>query len=255
MILTIDVGNTRVKWGFFNTKGELAKTGACFHHEITHIKFCADPASILISNVAGEGIKKELESILPERCPVDWIKAKRSQCGVKNNYIQAEQLGADRWAGLIAAWQIKRAPCVVVSAGTALTVDALGEGGEFLGGIILPGLDLMQQSLGSATAQLPEIKSERLKFCALNQAQNIFAHNTLDAIHAGSLYASCGAIMQMYTALTLQCKVAPFIVMGGGNADIIKDNFSDGMAKQVSIMDNMVLHGLYYIATLSEVEP
>src|SRR4051794_2109068 len=76
-----------------------------------------------------------------------WINAAAYQCGVRNYYEEASQLGSDRWAALIAAWQQQRQGCLVVDAGTATTIDALSDTGEFLGGIITPGVDLMQKAL------------------------------------------------------------------------------------------------------------
>jgi acetyl-CoA C-acetyltransferase len=81
--------------------------------------------------------------------------ASAERAGVINRYQQPERLGADRWAALIAARHRQAGPQLVVSAGTALTADMLDAQGVFLGGIIAPGLRLMQQSLAAGTAGLP----------------------------------------------------------------------------------------------------
>jgi type III pantothenate kinase len=251
-LLALDAGNTRVKWGLFNTSGTLLENGACLNGEIVHTKL-PDAERIIISNVAGEYIKKQLEYILPKHIPTHWITAKANQCGINSRYNQPEKLGTDRWAALIAAWHIKQAPCVVVNAGTAVTIDALvsnHEQGEFIGGMILPGIHLMQQSLGVAAAQLPNIQAEKSTSPDANQHQDIFAKNTADAMRAGAINAACGAIKQMHTtlaALTAKCKQAPYILISGGNAQLIKDNLLSDVTNLAIILDNLVLHGLYLI--------
>lgn len=250
MLLTIDCGNTRTKWGLFNADGTLLENGACLNTAITQAKL---PVAnrIIISNVAGLHIRNQLESILPKGISNYWITAKADECGVKNGYEQPEKLGTDRWAALIAAWNIKQAPCVVVNAGTAVTIDALNEAGEFIGGMILPGIHLMQQNLGLATAQLPTITLEKsasvIKNLPHGQYQDIFAKNTEDAMRAGAINAACGAVIQMHAALTIQCKKSPYILICGGNAELIKDNLLGDVTNQALIVDNLVLRGLYLI--------
>ena len=251
-LLAIDAGNTRVKWGLFDLNGTLLVNGACLNAEIVYTKL-PDAARIIISNVAGEYIKKQLEEILPKHTPTQWITAKASECGVNSHYDQPEKLGTDRWAALVAAWHIKQAPCVVVNAGTAVTIDALTNNhgqGEFIGGMILPGIHLMQQSLGVATAQLPNIHKEKSIPSVINQYQDIFAKNTADAMRAGAINAACGAIKQMHTALvaiTADGKQAPYIFISGGNAQLIKDNLLGDVTNLALIVDNLVLRGLYLI--------
>lgn len=249
-ILAIDAGNTRVKWGLFNTDGTLLESDVCLNTAILRAKL-PEANRIVISNVAGLDINSQLASILPKEIPTHWITAKASECGISNSYNQPEKLGTDRWAALIAAWHIKQAPCVVVNAGTAVTIDALNEQGKFLGGMILPGIQLMQQSLGLATAQLPSISSERSTQTANNQYQDIFAKNTVEAMRAGAVHAACGAAMQMHARLTMQSKATPHILISGGNAQLIKDNLLGDVTNQAVIVDNLVLRGLYLIENLN----
>ncbi len=246
MLLTIDAGNTRVKWGLFNDDGTLLENGACLNTAIVQAKL-PEANRIVISNVAGLHIKNQLESILPNKDSIHWIAAKVSECGVQNSYVQPEKLGTDRWAALIAAWHIKHAPCVVVNAGTAVTVDALNEQGNFIGGMILPGIQLMQQSLGIAAAQLPTITSEKSVSAVNNHYQDIFAKNTADAMRAGAISAACGAVMQMHAALAIRSEKIPYIFISGGNAELIKDNLLGDVTNLALIVDNLVLRGLYLI--------
>jgi type III pantothenate kinase len=254
VLLAIDSGNTRTKWAVFNTTGDVCNQGACLNAEISTIDFSPRVLGyerVVISNVAGEQCAAVLiKKLEPYKLPIHWIKSTSQICDVYNRYSNPESLGTDRWAALIAAWHIKQAPCVVVNAGTALTIDSLtsdmltttNHQAEFIGGLILPGLNLMQQSLGRATAQLPMPASADSA-----QPQDIFAKNTEDAMYIGALKAISGAIKLMADALQAQCQQPPTIIISGGDAQTIKDNLSGDVTNQVLIVDNLVLRGLFLI--------
>ena len=111
------------------------------------------------------------------------------------------------------------------------TVDALSERGEFLGGLILPGMELMQRSLLQNTAQLG----------AESGAPRNFPRNTADAIVSGVIRATTGAIRYQYNLLASQSPVH-CIVSGGAASGLLPHLDID--AEQ---MDNLVLHGLQII--------
>lgn len=266
MLLTIDAGNTRTKWAVFNKAGEITNDGVCDNRALSTADFSPSTlmyGRVVISNVAGEAHAYLLaEKLAPYARPVRWIKSTTQACGLRNRYDQAETLGTDRWAALIAAWHIKQAPCVVVNAGTAVTIDSLSvepqshtSQATFIGGLILPGLNLMQQSLGLATAQLPKLALAKNR--TETPPTDIFATNTADAIYAGALHAIVGAITQMAHELKVRCKQAPFIVISGGNApmiyqQLIKQNPAIEMTKQAVIVDNLVLQGLYLLESFMQ---
>lgn len=256
MLLTIDAGNTRTKWAVFNRNGEIIQHGACFNDALAGADFSPQLLGydrVVISNVAGKAHAEKLENKLkPYEIPARWITASLQAGNVINGYTEPETLGSDRWTALIAAWHLQHAACVVVNAGTAITIDALmnsaGNKAEFLGGMILPGLNLMQASLGIATAQLP--KHNAIHNFAADSPQvavDIFAKSTAQAIHAGALNAVCGAIIRMADTLAQNCAQTPFIILSGGNAAIIQNNLAGTMAKQTVIIDNLVLTGLYLL--------
>lgn len=242
--LAIDAGNTRLKWSLFNSAGDMIESGFCLNTEISQLKL-PDAERAVISNVAGDEVKNQLNALLPQHIARHWVISAAQDCGVINCYQQPAQLGTDRWAALIAAWHIKQAPCVVVNAGTAVTIDALSSNNnhaEFIGGLILPGLNLMQQSLGRATAQLP-----MPALTTGTQAHDIFAKNTADAINTGALKAITGAIILMVNALDAECKQTPTIIISGGNAQQIENSLMGSVTNPVLVVDNLVLQGLYLI--------
>lgn len=249
MLLAIDCGNTRTKWAVFNETGDASNQDACLNTEISTKDFSPiilGYERVVISNVAGEGYAAELtEKLISYKLPVQWIKSSSQICDVLNQYLRPETLGTDRWAALIAAWHIKQEPCVVVNAGTAVTIDALtttNNHAEFIGGLILPGFNLMQQSLSRATAQLPMPASADSA-----QHSDIFAKNTADAMRIGALKAISGAIKQMADTLGAKCQKIPTIIISGGDAETIQDNLSSDVTNPMLIVDNLVLRGLFLI--------
>ncbi len=162
---------------------------------------------IWASNVAGEEVARHIRNIKAGR--INFIVAKDMQCGVHNSYANAGQLGSDRWAALVAAWHLVRGKCMVVNCGTAITIDTLSGQGRFLGGLILPGMELMQRNLVAATNQL---KLAQGKYAA-------FPLNTADALFSGAIQACCGAIERQY--VLLEDDSTP-VVLSGGAAGVLQ---------------------------------
>lgn len=192
MILCLDCGNTRIKWALRAHGGWIAQGAVPTQVPAQLMDALAaydEPVQIVASNVAGADVKAALDGALP--IPIQWNVAQAEQCGVRNGYEVPQQLGADRWAALIGARALHRGPCLVVSAGTATTVDVLDAAGNFQGGLILPGLDLMRTALAGNTAQLP---ADAGVFVDLPR-------KTVDAIASGALNATLGAIERMFRPL------------------------------------------------------
>ena len=242
MILAIDAGNSRVKWGWLDPDPGNAGGGSWSGiANVSLIEFAAssdlvnpfsathdNPARIIISNVAGEGAQQLLVNwtSIFEAAP-EWVRGERELCGVRNLYDRPELLGPDRWAALIAARALepKRA-CLVVNAGTCTTVDSLSAEGEFLGGLILPGIDLMRFVLHEHTGRLPLQAGAFVKT----------PRNTADAIETGCRHAQAGAVERMHRALGGN---GACLVSGGGGKALI-----ERLELPCRYVENLVLEGL-----------
>lgn len=231
MRLLVDAGNTRIKWAL--TRGdEWLRSGALPTARAAELsaQFAEVPSvrEAWVSNVAGEAVAQALrEAVAADAW--HFVAACERQCGVRNGYEQPTQLGSDRWAALVAVWHLVGARCLVVSCGTATTVDALSDEGEFLGGLILPGIELMQRSLCGATAQLE-----------LGQGSYAaFPRNTADAMFSGAVQAVCGAIERQHGLLG----DAP-VVLSGGAAESLRGRLN----LPLRLEDDLVLQGLWLIA-------
>lgn len=262
-ILAIDSGNTRVKWGLWDEGGDAAPAssasalvlasaggwlhvGALRHDELDDVTSglaaalarLPAPARIAVANVAGEGARTALSRALAGLAvPVTWAQSRAAQCGVTNGYGKPATLGVDRWAALIGARHRSPGDCIVVGAGTATTIDILRASGEFRGGVILPGLDLMKRALAENTARLP-------------LADGVFAdepRNTEDAIETGALHAQAGAIERMHARAGAGA---------GSGAGQVACLLSGGAAARIAaqlalpheLLDHLVLDGLVRIA-------
>jgi len=234
MILAVDCGNSRLKWGL-HEKGRWRQTGTMAVSELARLenawKRLLPADQVIVANVAGRSVRKRLETLFARRSIVPtWVKAKRRECGVTNGYGRPDRLGADRWAALIGAWSILGGPCLVVTAGTATTVDILRGDGRFVGGAILPGLDLMKRSLARNTAGLPLARG---RFSAEPR-------NTADAIETGCLLAQAGAIERAFATVG---QGAACVLAGGAARRIVRH-----LGIPVRLVENLVLEGLVRIA-------
>ncbi len=244
-ILVIDVGNSRMKWAVRGPSGWTAR-GAVPTQDIGTLavrdwQTLERPARAIGVNVAGEAARVRVEGQLARwRLPVEWLTATAEGGGVTNGYETPSQLGPDRWVSLIAARRralaanesIPRA-CVVVNAGTAVTIDALDGDGKFRGGLILPGIDLMLRSLADRTAGL---RTPPGRFAP-------FPTRTPDAVFSGAVQAACGAIEQMRKQIRGH---GPEVTcyLGGGDAEHV----APLLQGPVEVVDNLVLEGVLVLA-------
>lgn len=237
-LIAIDSGNTHIKWGLHDGSNWLKQGSLALNKSMSLQKEWQDlpkPHSIIVSNVSNKISKKELSELLScWKVKPEWITALRYQCGVRNYYANPSLLGSDRWAALIAAWKWQKKGCLVVDVGTAMTVDALSDTGEFLGGIILPGLELMKKALVTNIATL---QYQGGKY-------SDFPDNTANAIYTGAIHALAGALKRMSDQLTITLGHTPECIVSGGNSlELLpKLNMSS------KVIDNLVLEGLVIIA-------
>lgn len=160
MILQLDVGNTRLHWRIIEPAGPralvLARGDSMTRTAVPEAVQQWPVARVELACVAGETVCKPLFHALAERLGVriDVADSQARQCGVINSYTDVRTMGVDRWLAMIAAHNHHKGGAIVVDAGTAVTVDYIGANGNHLGGYILPGSDLMRQSLGSKTARV-----------------------------------------------------------------------------------------------------
>ncbi|OJB61124.1 pantothenate kinase, partial [Burkholderia ubonensis] len=225
--LLIDAGNSRIKWALADARRELVETGAFGHArdggadpDWSHVP---RPRGAWISNVAGAEVAARLDALLEARwpgLPRTTIRACAAQCGVTNGYATPDQLGSDRWAGLIGAHAAFPGEALLIATfGTATTLEALRADGRFTGGLIAPGWALMMRSLGTHTAQLPTLTTDIASGLLAGAQAEPFQLDTPRSLSAGCLYAQAGLIERAWRDLNAAWQAPVRLVLAGGAAD------------------------------------
>jgi type III pantothenate kinase len=238
MNLLIDIGNSRLKWGLNAKDSAQIIAGEPMLHSLDDFQSqlfdqwskIEPPQNIAISSVAENQTLEKVMAIARRFWPQARIinaKSSKQALGVVNAYQNAEKLGVDRWVTLLALRKHYPLPVYVVDCGTAITVDALDNQGLHLGGLIAPGLKLMQQSLAQGTQNLELIES-------LNHMK---LENTTDsAISSGTLMAAVGLIELLVRQQGEEFK----LLLTGGDAPLLTEH----LTVQAVIEPNLVLMGL-----------
>jgi type III pantothenate kinase len=223
--LLMDIGNTRLKWGVLDD-GAIRRTGHISQEKVRRDGLTALTSKLprrvdaaFASNVAGTSFATRISGVVGMHCNCDmqFARSDREACGVTNSYRQPRRMGVDRWVAMIGAWDEIHAACLVVDAGTAVTIDALDGNGQHLGGQILPGVTLMSDALASSTSDIPDTSRRSIRGAS---GMEIFANNTGGAVAHGTLSAVTGAIERAARALR-DSRQDPELILTGGDASRI----------------------------------
>lgn len=245
MKLLLDIGNSRVKWAWYDD--ELFGFGEYAHREARVDDIVAaitrrehQPDGIFIAAVGGavaEAVGRALE--IDYGVPPEYVEVAAHAYGVKVGYTHPERLGVDRWLALVAAHHGCVGAACVADAGTALTVDGLLEDGTHVGGAISPGIELMQHALLSDTADIA-----RFAVGAADETR-LFATDTRAALRAGALFAAVGLIEHAAAELDRIADERVTLFLTGGSAAIIAPLID----RDVHVLRELVLRGLAHVAS------
>lgn len=241
MNLLLDIGNSRIKWACSVDDG--VEAGEPVVRDGKTIKDLAPaawlameaPARVIVASVAGATFNKSVRTWIKRTWRVDceFVVASAEACGVTSAYIHPERLGADRWAALIGVHDLYDAPVCLVDCGSAVTIDAIDADGHHLGGLIVPGLDMMERALTTRTAGV--------KFDEAPSGEvSLLARDTETAVHGGALYTLVSLIDRVYSDLSQELGRNARRVITGGDAERILPL----LASRPDHRRDIVLHGL-----------
>ena len=236
-ILDIDMGNTRIKWrcGI----GDNTCVGANDYSGDNWLDFSAlvmTPERVRISCVVKDKRRRQIEEYVHRRwrLPSEFASVRDQCAGVTQAYPIKENLGVDRWLGLLAAYH-QLGSCVLVSCGSAVTVDLLLESGEHAGGYIVPGIRMMHASLFSGT--------DAVKVSVDNHLVDLSpGRDTGDAVNRGvvamitSLVNHAGDIYQKK-----QGNRPAFLITGGDGETVRKFLNSNSIYNPYLVLDGLAL--------------
>ena len=219
MNLLVDIGNARIKWAVQDST--VWKTGEPLIRQQRAFKDLARPAwkeleppsRVIVSSVAGEDYRQSVHTWVKRRWKImpEFLRPEANQCGVSNAYSVPERLGSDRWANLLAVHAHYDGPAVVIDCGTAITIDAIDAEGTHLGGLIVPGMDLMSTALAEAA---PGVQLQEQD----NQEVSLLGRSTEAAVSGGVLYAAVSLIDRVSLDLRTELGNATTILLTGGDA-------------------------------------
>lgn len=218
MMLLLDLGNSRLKWaladeypGAWLAHGAVDWDADMARH--LQLAWAAQPQvrAVLGASVVDAARESAVATAVTRKfgCAARWVRTPPSACGVRNAYTEPQRLGVDRFLSMVAAFAAGHAPCVVVGAGTALTVDALAADGQHLGGLIAPGAQLMQHSLNAATVHARGQHAGHIVDAA---------HSTADAVTSGCWHAVAALIERFVRRMTPALGEMPTLLLAGGGA-------------------------------------
>jgi len=161
--------------------------------------------------------------------------------GVGIDYPKPRAIGADRLANAVAVRQLYGAPAIVVDFGTAVTFDVVSVAGDYVGGVIAPGLEVMTNYLYQRTALLPKL--------SLREPPRAIGKTTRDAMMSGAVFGYRGLVREIVRRLTEENfpRKNPRVIATGGYAQLIANKLPEIEA----VHQNLTLEGLRIVANRS----
>jgi type III pantothenate kinase len=242
MNLLVDLGNARIKWarsapGVWETGAALLAEGELGRLLDRFWVQTLAPEKVVAANVSGSGRLQQLERWVYAHWArhVQAIIPQRELLGIKNHYNDPRSLGADRWAALIAARHLMPGPVCIVDCGTAVTIDALSESGDFLGGVIFPGLRLLRTSLLESTHGIRQVSGDDA---------SCLGRSTGEAVSAGTLFGLIGAIERILEDIRPHLGPGMKVLTTGADGPLVRSR----MRVTATDTPDLVLRGLALIA-------
>ena len=243
MILAVDIGNTSTKFGLFEGDTLTSKFSIPTDRDATAgdvrtnvgDRLSSHVDSVIVCSVVPP-IESAMRSALESMTRIDPLFVTNDfDFGFKINYEPLASLGTDRLVNAYAAAEKYGAPCIVCSLGTATTIDVVSADREFLGGIIAPGMDVLNDALHANAPRLPRVDTTR--------PDALLGNTTLDSIRSGLYHGYVAMIEGLVTRVRTVTGISR-VVGTGGNAIRLSDEFAGIMA----IDENLLLEGIHRLA-------
>ncbi len=257
MIICIDVGNTNIKYAVFD--GDELKLS--FRVATEHKKTSDEYGGQLLSTLSNYGISAKdikggiISSVVP---PLDYtiekmcavylkikpiVLAPGLKTGLGLKVDNAREVGADRVVNNVSAVRKYGYPLIIVDFGTATTFNVIDGKGDFIGGVIAPGIKGSLDSLVNGTAKLPKVEIER--------PSSVIGKNTVTNMQSGIVFGFAGLVEYIVKKIKKELKVENITVVATGG-------FSEIIAKEIHCIDKidklLTLEGLKYLYELNSLE-
>ena len=267
MMVAIDIGNTSIHVGVFSgrtlrrsfslptTKARPAASGHGIFARLSRRQKAdlSRARQALVCSVVPWATPAVVRALRQAGCPRVRVVGRDLRVPLKNRYHYPRQVGQDRLVGAYAAWRMfgdrahrgrpgGRSPerarqresrdCIVVDLGTAITIDLVTRHGEYLGGVIAPGLDISLEALAARTALLPKV--------SLRQPPELLGRDTANSIRSGILYGYAALCDGLVSRLKRRYTPKALVVATGGSSSLLARH-----ARTIDLLKpHLVLEGL-----------
>jgi len=247
MELLLDLGNSCCKYAVLEngkiTKYESQSYGP-FGKQYSVKSLCDQfdkLEKIIICSVLSEDMNAEIKAMLlkTDLDSIYFIEASDNCFGVELAYADPGTFGVDRLAALVALKEKYTGNSCVIDCGTAVTIDALEKSGRHLGGVIMPGIEVMKSGLLAST-KIKDVKNE--------PAFSVFAKNTQNAIYSGCASAVAGGVEYVVDKMISDNGQFNHIVLTGGGISEVSARFTESFSSLVTVDETLVLDGLFVIS-------
>lgn len=257
MIICLDVGNTNIKYAVFDGDELKLSFRVATEHKKTSDEYGGQVINILNNNgILTEQIKggiissvvPQLDYTLERMCRTylgiePLLLAPGLKTGLNLRVDDAKEVGADRVVNNVAAVKKYGYPLVIIDFGTATTFNVIDKKGEFIGGVISPGIKGSLDSLVNGTAKLPRVEIER--------PSNVIGRNTVTNMQSGIFYGFAGLVEYIVRKIKRELKSEDVKVIATGG-------FSEIISKEIHCIDEvdklLTLEGLKYLYYLNRTE-
>lgn len=250
MILVLDVGNTNIVLGVFQNKTllkewrlstDFQRTADEYGIQVMNLFhfYDFDPKKVegvIISSVV-PNIMYSLERMINKYFKLEaLVVGPGIKTGINIKYDNPKEVGADRIVNAVAAHDLYEKPLIIVDFGTATTYCAVKKNGDYLGGVICPGIKISADALTSRAAKLPRVE--------LSRPDNAIGKNTVSAMQAGLVFGYIGSVEYIVNKLKEEMKSLgeeePLVIATGGFAKLISED-----AKSIDLVNPfLTLEGL-----------
>ena len=250
MILTLDIGNTNMKTALFdgmemkqywrlstNRNRTSDEYGMAMMNLLNHYGIDrSEVEGIMMSSVVPQ-INFTIEHMCRSYFGMEPMKIEPGvKTGINIKYENPRELGSDRIANAVGAYELYGGPCITIDFGTATSFGAISAKGEFLGGAICPGLKLAADALTERTAKLPRFE--------LVKPENVIGRNTVSNMQAGIVYGYIGQINYIVNRMKREMGVDGIKVIATGGLAVLVA----GESSVIDVMDGLLtLKGLRII--------
>ena len=258
MIICLDVGNTNIKYAIFDGDELVLSFRVATEHKKTSDEYGGQLLNILATNGIGAGNIRGgiISSVVPqldytlERMCATYLKIKPLslvpglKTGMNLKVDNAREVGADRVVNNVAGLKKYGAPLIIIDFGTATTFNVIDEKGEFIGGVIAPGIKGSLDSLVNGTAKLPRVEIER--------PATVIGRNTVTNMQSGIVFGFAGLVEYIVKRIKKELKTDKEV------KTIATGGFSEVIAKEITCIDGvdklLTLEGLKYLYYLNSTE-